>query len=109
MLRDISRFRARVRAGIFCCCRRTCAAPRLRQSLTALGFGYGLNEEKKKRRNEDGRAESCREPLFYSLSVGSLPQGPVRNREYGHLKSAYFRNESNHGFRSIAAKTKVLR
>jgi len=24
---------------------RTCAAPRLRQSLAALGFGYGLNEE----------------------------------------------------------------
>ena len=24
---------------------RTCATPRLRQSLTALGFGYGLNEK----------------------------------------------------------------
>jgi hypothetical protein len=33
--------------------RRTCAAPRLRQSLAALGFGYGLNEKPKKRRNED--------------------------------------------------------
>jgi len=27
---------------------RTCASPRLRQSLAALGFGYGLNEEKEK-------------------------------------------------------------
>jgi hypothetical protein len=24
---------------------RTCASPRLRQSLAALGFGYGLNEK----------------------------------------------------------------
>ena len=26
---------------------RTCASPRLRQSLAALGFGYGLNEKQK--------------------------------------------------------------
>ena len=37
---------------------RTCAAPRLRQSLAALGSGYGLNEDKGQGLSEDrGRQE----------------------------------------------------
>ncbi len=37
-----------VRPALFRWRTRTCAAPRLRQSLAALGFGYGLNEKQKK-------------------------------------------------------------
>ena len=36
---------------------RTCAAPRLRQSLAALGFGYGLNEERRTK-NEERRTKN---------------------------------------------------
>ena len=36
--------RAREVREVFGVAGRTCAAPRLRQSLAALGFGYGLNE-----------------------------------------------------------------
>ena len=47
---------------------RTCAAPRLRQSLAALGCGYGLNEKRAKRKTGCGyglNAEKARANRLY--------------------------------------------
>jgi hypothetical protein len=52
---------------------RTCDAPRLRQSLAALGSGYGLNEKPALRAKRIRDREAMIRPKKASLCYASMP------------------------------------